>query len=104
MTASPLAARDTSPARYDIDGFLGDIGDVPAVADPTTVRRRSRDYFWYSPVLNEQLRGKSADILVAPRNEADIVAVAAACARRRIPLCVRAGGTGNYGQMVPLEG
>ena len=26
------------------------------------VRRRSRDFFWYSPVLNEQLNGKSADV------------------------------------------
>ncbi len=33
-----------------------------------------------------------------------MVRIAAACARRRIPLTVRAAGTGNYGQAVPLEG
>ncbi len=27
------------------------------------VRLRSRDYFWYSPVLNKQLHGKTADIV-----------------------------------------
>jgi FAD/FMN-containing dehydrogenase len=74
------------------------------VTDPTIVRRRSRDFFWYSPVLNDQLNDKSADLIVAPRDEADIVRVVAACVRHRVPLTVRAGGTGNYGQAVPLAG
>ena len=33
-----------------------------------------------------------------------MVRVAALCARHRVPLTVRAGGTGNYGQAVPLQG
>ena len=74
------------------------------MTDPTNVRARSRDFFWYSPVLNKQLHGKSADIMAMPRDEADVIRIARSCARRRIPLTVRAGGTGNYGQMVPLEG
>src|SRR2546429_1570387 len=68
------------------------------------VRLRSRDYFWYSPVLSKQLHGKSADVVATPRNEADVIAVAAACARLRIPLTPRGAATGNYGQAVPLEG
>jgi FAD/FMN-containing dehydrogenase len=84
--------------------LIDDLGDVPVVTDPKIVRRRSRDFFWYSPVLNEQLNGKSADLVVSPRDEADIVRVAAACARHRVPITVRAGGTGNYGQAVPLRG
>ncbi|MBN8920893.1 MAG: FAD-binding oxidoreductase, partial [Rhizobiales bacterium] len=96
----------TAPAtgRYDIDAFLSAIGDVPATTEARVVRLRSRDFFWYSPVLNAQLHGKTADVMVSPRDEADVVTVAAACAKLRIPLCVRAAGTGNYGQMVPLEG
>jgi FAD/FMN-containing dehydrogenase len=81
-----------------------DLDDIPVVSDPRIVRRRSRDFFWYSPVLNEQLEGKSADLIVSPRDEADVIRIAAACARHRIPLTVRAGGTGNYGQAVPLRG
>lgn len=92
MNSDPLAA------------LVADLGDIPTVTDEKVVRRRSRDFFWYSPILNEQLNGKSADLLVSPRDEADVVRVAAACARHRIPLTVRAGGTGNYGQAVPLEG
>lgn len=91
-------------SRYDLDGFIADLGDVPIVTDLQAVRRRSRDYFWYSPVLNRQLHGKSADLIVVPRDEADVVRTCAACARRRIPLTVRAAATGNYGQAVPLEG
>ena len=101
MTAAEIS-RPSS--RYDIDGFVADIGDVPVMTDPVNVRRRSRDFFWYSPVLNKQLHGLAADIIALPRDEAEIVRVAAACAKRRIPLTVRAGGTGNYGQMVPLQG
>ncbi len=104
MTVSSPAAREESRARHDIEGVLADIGDVPVVTDPMTVRRRSRDFFWYSPILNASLHGKSADIVAVPRDEADVIRVAASCARRRIPLTVRAGGTGNYGQAVPLQG
>ncbi|RZN36150.1 FAD-binding oxidoreductase [Bradyrhizobium sp. Leo121] len=84
--------------------LIDDLGDVPVVTDPKVVRRRSRDFFWYSPVLNEQLNGMSADLVASPRDEADVIRVAAACARHRVPITVRAGGTGNYGQAVPLRG
>src|SRR3954453_625581 len=102
MSASPTPER--LPSRYDIDGLLADIAGIPVTLEPVVVKRRSRDFFWYSPVLNEQLNGKSADLIVTPRDEADLIRVAAACARRRIPLTPRGAGTGNYGQAVPLEG
>jgi FAD/FMN-containing dehydrogenase len=87
-----------------IASLVADLGNIPTVTDSKIVQRRSRDFFWYSPILNEQLNGKSADLIVSPRDEADVVRVVAACARHRVPLTVRAGGTGNYGQAVPLEG
>jgi FAD/FMN-containing dehydrogenase len=100
-----MSATRQAPAtsRYDIAGLLTDLGTIPVVTDTCVVRRRSRDYFWYSPILNKQLHGKSADVIVAPRTEEDVVRVASACVRRRIPLTPRAVGTGNYGQAVPLE-
>jgi FAD/FMN-containing dehydrogenase len=100
---TPVAARSAPPARYDIEGLLKDIGDVPVTTDMQRVRLRSRDYFWYSPVLNRQLHGKSADVVATPRDEADVIRVAAACFKRRIPVTARGGATGNYGQAVPLE-
>jgi FAD/FMN-containing dehydrogenase len=94
----------TSLSPQILANFVADLGDVPIVTDAKIVRRRSRDFFWYSPVLNELLDGKSADIIVSPRDENDVVRTAAACVRHRVPLTVRAGGTGNYGQAVPLQG
>jgi FAD/FMN-containing dehydrogenase len=84
--------------------LCADLDGIAIVTDPTIVRKRSRDFFWYSPILNEQLAGKSAEVLITPRDEADIIRIASACARHHVPLTVRAGGTGNYGQAVPLEG
>ena len=95
----PAAPATATKSRYDIEGFLRAIGDVPVTTDSQRVRLRSRDYFWYSPVLNKQLHGKSADVVATPRNEADVIRVAAACAKLRIPLTPRGAATGNYGRL-----
>jgi len=100
----PAATAAATTARYDIGRFLGEIGDIPVTTDMQRVRLRSRDYFWYSPVLNAQLHGKSADVVVTPRDEADVIRVAAAAFKHRIPITPRGAATGNYGQAVPLEG
>src|SRR5207302_254520 len=83
--------------------FLADIAGIEASTELVDRRRRSRDYFWYSPILYEMLKDKLADVIVTPRDEAEVIRVAAACARHRIPLTVRGGATGNYGQCTPLE-
>lgn len=95
MRASPAAL---AALRSDLSGR------VALVEEPSRVKKRSRDFFWYSPVLNAQLDGLSADFLVEAGTEADVIAVAGACARHGVPLTVRGGGTGNYGQAVPLHG
>ncbi len=84
--------------------LIEEIGDVPFSTEPSLVRRRSRDYFWYSQVLSAELESKRADVVVTPRNEADVMRVAAAAARHRVPVTPRGAGTGNYGQAVPLAG
>jgi FAD/FMN-containing dehydrogenase len=88
----------------DWPSFVAELGDIPTITEAPLVRQKSRDFFWYSPILKQQLNRKSADIVVCPRDEADVVAVASLCARHRVPLTARGGGTGNYGQAVPLEG
>lgn len=84
--------------------FRHDLVDVPCHDDAATLRVKSRDFFWFSPILKDRLDGRTADLIVAPRSREEVIRVAAAAARHRVPLTVRGGGTGNYGQAVPLEG
>ncbi len=98
------AASAVAEPSAALPAFLDDIAGVPVTTDRQTVRRRSRDFFWYSPVLNAELAGKSAEAIVTPRNEGDLLRVAAAAVRHGIAITPRGSGTGNYGQAVPLAG
>jgi FAD/FMN-containing dehydrogenase len=104
MSQGTALAREQGTGRYPIERFLADIAGIDWTQDATDLKRRSRDYYWYSPILNEQLKDKLADVVVTPKDESEVIRVAAACARHRIPLTPRGGATGNYGQCVPMDG
>ncbi len=87
-----------------LESFIASIGDIPIITERALVRQKSRDFFWYSPLLKQALNEKSADLIVCPRSEAEVIRVAALCARHKVPLTARGAGTGNYGQAVPLHG
>ena len=88
---------DWPAVRAALDGL--DCDDSPAA-----LHRAAADYHWYSPLLKLRLAGREPQLLVRARSAAEVPAVAATCARYRVPLTVRGGGTGNYGQCVPLHG
>lgn len=91
-------------SRYDIAGLKQRLGAIRTEADPTLVRMRSRDFYWYSPVLKRQLDAVTADLVVYPQSEDDVLTVLAACHALGIPVTPRGTGTGNYGQAMPLSG
>ena len=91
-------------AQFDWGAFRCDIDGIEIIDNPQKVRLKSRDYFWYSPILNAQLKKGWADLVGLPATEAEVVQVASACAKWKIPVTGRGGGTGNYGQAVPLVG
>lgn len=72
--------------------------------DPDQIRKKSKDYFWYSPVLKDRLDHIAADFVVAPRNESEVIEVLKACYAHDVPVTTRGAGTGNYGQAMPLRG
>jgi FAD/FMN-containing dehydrogenase len=84
--------------------FRATLEGLELVDHPALLRPKSRDFYWYSPILKRELDGKAAELIVVPRSIDEIVRTASACARFGVPLVVRGGATGNYGQMVPLEG
>ena len=66
---------------------------MPAERGTSRVRRMSRDYHWYSPVLKDRLQHVVADMMVSPRGEAELVDLVRYCVSRRIPITPRGGGT-----------
>jgi len=88
----------------DLQSFTVALGGIPWSMERNVVRQKSRDFFWYSPILKDQLEGRFGDIVVTPKSEAEVLDIARLCAAHRLPLTVRGAGTGNYGQAVPLSG
>lgn len=88
----------------DIAALKRDIDGIKTEDNPTLVRQKSRDFFWYSPILKRELDHIVGDLVVTPKNEEEIVRTIAAAFARGIPVTARGAGTGNYGQAMPLSG
>jgi FAD/FMN-containing dehydrogenase len=89
---------------YDIAAFRDLIGPIKWEDNPILVRQKSRDFYWYSPVLKRELEAVTADVVVSPTSEAEVRTVLAAAYQLEIPVTPRGAGTGNYGQAMPLTG
>lgn len=101
-----MTAPTQPPAKQNVDwtAIKSALGRIPHADDAATLRFKSRDFFWFSPILKAQLEHCLAELVVSPQTEEDVVQIAAIAARFRVPLTIRGGGTGNYGQAVPLAG
>ena len=88
----------------DWDAVRAGLRGLNLITAPGQRRQLSKDFYWYSPILTAQLAGCMADLVVKVSTEDDVRQAAAVAAKWKLPLTVRAGGTGNYGQCVPLAG
>ncbi|MBW4446887.1 MAG: FAD-binding oxidoreductase [Spirirestis rafaelensis WJT71-NPBG6] len=89
---------------FDLDRLINTLGSIETITKPSEVAKLSQDYHTFSPILVPKLAGKVGDLVMRPANEAEVLKVAAACVKYRVPVTVRGAGTGNYGQCVPLHG
>ena len=66
--------------NYDIAGLAAELGaaGIATIADAGRLRNKSRDFYWYSPILKAQLDGKRADLWLRPKNEAEVLRILAA--------------------------
>ena len=88
----------------DLAALKRDLEDIRIEDNPAIVQQKSRDFYWYSPVLKRQLDQIAGDLIVSPKSEAEVIRVLAACHRHGVPVTPRGTGTGNYGQAMPLSG
>ena len=87
-----------------MEQFLEEVREIPHTRDAAALRVKSADFSWFSPIMSASLDGRVADVVISPRTEEEVMCIAAACARHRVPLVARGAGTGNFGQAVPLAG
>ena len=90
--------------NFDIPRLKSDLAGLKIEDNPAIVKQKSRDFFWYSPVLKRELDHITADLVVSPKNEAEVIRVLATCYAAGVPVTPRGSGTGNYGQAMPLAG
>ncbi|MCF3934183.1 FAD-binding oxidoreductase [Acuticoccus sp. M5D2P5] len=88
----------------DLAALKSDLKELPLEVNPRIVQQKSRDFYWYSPVLKRQLDSVTADIVATPRDLDELLFILGSCWRNEVPVTVRGAGTGNYGQAMPLAG
>jgi FAD/FMN-containing dehydrogenase len=87
-----------------IDQFSALLGASNIITEGESLETLSKDFYWYSPILKEALKDKRAEVAVRPGSVDQLKAVISLCHGNRVPLVMRGGGTGNYGQCIPLHG
>ncbi len=87
-----------------LESVISELQHLDLDTNPVSVRSKSRDFFWYSPVLLDRLDHVTANFIASPKSEPEVIEILSVCYKHDIPVTIRGAGTGNYGQAMPLAG
>ena len=81
---------DGTGSGGDLAGLKRALAGIELIDDPQIVRLKSRDFFWYSPILKAELNKKSADLVAVPKDQDEALRVLGACAPPAAPAVTHA--------------
>ena len=88
----------------DIQGLKAALSHLDIDDHPAVLRKKSRDFYWFSPILKHELDQVIGDLIVSPKNEAELIETISVAFQMDVSITPRGAGTGNYGQAMPLSG
>ena len=80
------------------------VGPEQVITSALELESLSKDCYWYSPVLMSRLEARLASAAVKVSSVDELRSVLALAYKNDLPVTVRGGATGNYGQCIPLCG
>lgn len=80
------------------------MGKERVITSPADVDAMSKDCYWYSPVLKDRLEDRRGAAVVKVGSVQALRSTLSLAYERNLPVTVRGGATGNYGQSIPLRG
>lgn len=69
--------------------IAAELKGIEIISDRDRLTKLSLDYYYFSPILFEQLKTKRGDLAVLPTTEAEVIRIAKTCVKYRVPLTVR---------------
>ncbi|MEM9159534.1 MAG: FAD-binding protein, partial [Verrucomicrobiota bacterium] len=96
-----MASSDLTGVLEELEGI---VSEEQIILREKSLQKLSKDFYWYSPVLKRQLEEKKADFAVMITTKEELLKVISLLYKHSVPIQIRGGGTGNYGQLIPLYG